>query len=179
MRSIVRAGLMITVLYAVLACATPTTTWTSRPQAAKASTAEWVAQIRPVKLDKPFFVAFELTLANTASAPLEIDWNRTYYTHDRKNSGLLVFKGIQPEDVKNRTLPNEIIPAGGRLTKIVSPARTIAWSKLSSNAPKSQPAFEPGILPQGNNGVALFLIQQARQWTQPLAVEIIAEPRRD
>ena len=178
MRSIVRAVLMIPVLYALFACATPTTTWTSRPQAAKVSTAEWVAQIRPVKMDKPFFVGFELTVRNTSSTPLAIDWNRTYYMHNQKNSGPIVFKGIQPEALKSRTLPNEIIPAGGQMTKMLSPARTIAWSKISSNAPKNQPAFEPGILPHGDNGVALFLTQPTRQWTQPLTVEIIAETRR-
>ena len=175
MRSIVRAGLMITTLYAVLACATPTTTWTSRPEAANRSTVEWVAQVRPIKMDKPFFVAFELTVRNTSSTVLEIDWNRTRYTHNQKNSGLLVFKGIQPEALKSRTLPSEIIPPGGQMTKILSPARTIAWGKLSSKTQFNQPTFEPGILPQGNNGVSLFLIQKDRQWTQPLTVEIVAE----
>ena len=179
MRSTVRACLIVIPLFALFACATPTTTWTSRPAAATVSSAEVVVHFRPIKMDNPFYVAFELTVRNTSSAPLAIDWNRTRYMHNQENSGLFVFQGIRPEALKRRTLPNEIIPAGGRMAKILSPARTIAWNKLSTNAPIDQPAFEPGILPRGTNGISLFLIQRGRQWRQPAAVTIVAERRRE
>lgn len=173
MRSIVRTCLMVIALFTAYGCATTTTTWTSRPQSAKVSTPDVVVEFRPIKMDKPFFVGFELAVHNLSASPLVIDWNQTRYIHNQKSAGLFVFEGIEPEALKNRSLPNETIPAGGRMAKRISPARTIAWNKFSSNTQISQPAFEPGILPNGHNGASLFLIQKERQWRQPVAVEIV------
>ena len=132
-------------------------------------------QIKPLKLDNPFFVAFELTVNNKSSAHMEIDWNQSRYLHKGRENGIFVFKGIEPQAIKERTIPNEHIPAGSELTKRIAPAQTIAWKSRREYLKPGESAFYPGILPNGGNSVSLVLSQNDKEWRQTLTIKIITK----
>jgi hypothetical protein len=106
---------------------------------------------------------------------MEVNWNETRYLHGRRDLGIFVFHGVNPEDVRNRTLPNEVIPTGQTIVKRLTPAHTIAWTpkRLATGADES--AISAGILPNGTNSISLSLFQNGRTWRQTLSVRIVEE----
>ena len=173
MRHYIGFGIALMTVLALATCTTPRSTWKSIPDIARASTDALDAKLEPLRLDKPYFVGFELTLHNKTAMPIEIDWNETRYLHGSRDLGLLVFPGVNPEDVRNTTLPNEEIPAGHTLVKRVSPAQTIAWTPKRLATSADEPAITAGILPNGNNSVSLSLSQNGKTWRQSLTVRIV------
>ena len=173
MRHYFRIGLAMISVFTLAACTTPRSTWKSVPERVRSTAETADVQLVPLKLDKPYFVGFELTLHNKAAMALEINWNETRYLHGKKDLGILVFPGVKPEDVKNQTIPNAVVAAGQTLVKRISPVHTIAWTpkRMTTNADES--SITAGILPNGPNTVSLSLSQQNRTWRQTLTVRIV------
>ncbi|MGD9189642.1 MAG: hypothetical protein PVI89_15590 [Desulfobacteraceae bacterium] len=153
----------------------PPKVWQSLPPVQQTSNDLFDIRTKPLKLDNPFFVVFELTVQNKTSLPLEINWNRSRYLHKGREKGIFVFKGIEPETIKTRTIPNERIPAGSELTKRIAPARTIAWKSRRDYIKPGESSFVPGILPSGDNSISLVLSHNGKQWRQTTTVKIVAK----
>lgn len=153
----------------------PQPTWHSQPPVQRFSTDTIDIQIKPLKQNSSFYVSFELAVHNKTPHPMEIDWNETHYIHQGKDKGLFVFKNIDPEQFRKRTIPKETVPAGGTLIKLISPVRTITWTKLRKTTQTDTAAFSAGILPNGSNGVSLLLSQQGHRWRQALTVKIFEQ----
>lgn len=169
---------MIPVFFLIfIGCAAqkPQKVWQSLPVVQRTSMEFFEVQIKPLKLDNPFFVAFELTVNNKSSSPLEINWNKTRYLYKGQEKGIFVFRGMDPQTIKKRTIPNEHIPAGSRMTKRIAPARTIAWMPRHQSPKPGERGFIPGILPGGDNSVSLVLSQKGREFRQTLTIKIITK----
>jgi hypothetical protein len=143
----------------------------SRPETIRASNDAFDAQIESLKLNNPFYVAFQLTIFNKSDKPLELDWNRTRYLHGGKDYGVFVFSGIDPESIK-MGIPNEVIPAGKTFSRQIMPLKTLAYRSRKEVYKIGQSRFFPSVLPNGNNTVALFMVQGTRQWKELLTVRI-------
>jgi hypothetical protein len=152
-------------------CAKAPVVYVSQPEICKASEEAFNVQIETLKLENPFYVAFQLTLTNTSDKPLEIDWDRTRYIHEGKSYGRLIYPGIAPESVKSG-IPKEIVPAHETLSKSIMPLKTLAFRSKSEAIRPGQSNFYPGILPKGRNTVSLVITQQGKEWNVPLTVKI-------
>lgn len=173
MKHYFRFGIAMMAVFTLAACTTPRSTWESVPELARATAETVDVQLVPLRLDKPYFVSFELTLHNKTAKALEINWNETRYLHGRKDLGILVFPGVKPESVKNQTIPNEIVAAGQTMVKRISPVHTIAWTPKRLTTVADESSITAGILPNGNNSVSLSLFQNGRTWRQTLTVRIV------
>lgn len=165
-------------LSAFMGCAVPQkhqTTWHSQPSVQQFSTDAVDLQLKPLKQDNSYYIFFELTIRNKTMHPIQIDWNETHYIHQGKDKGLFVFRDIDPEQFRKRTIPKETVPAKGSLIKLISPARTITWTKLGKTTPTGSSAFSAGMLPSGANGLSLLLAQQGHRWRQTLTVKIFEQ----
>jgi hypothetical protein len=145
--------------------------YVSQPEISKESNEAFDVQIETLKLENPFYVAFQMTLTNKSEKPLEIDWERTRYIHEGKSYGRIIFPGVSPESVKSG-IPREIIPAGQTLSKRLMPIKTLAFRGRSEKIREGQSNFYPGILPNGRNTVGLVVTQAKREWKVPLTVRI-------
>lgn len=173
MRNYLWIGMAMIAVLTLAACTTPRSTWESVPGVVQATAETADVQLKPLKLDKPYFVGFELTLHNKTAAALEINWNQTRYLHGRKDLGILIFPGVKPEDVKNKTIPNEVVAAGQILVKRISPVQTIAWTPERMITSAEESSITAGILPNGSNSVSLSLFQNGQTWRQILTVRIV------
>lgn len=149
----------------------PPVMYFSRPEVRRSSGEAFDAQIEALKLDNPFYVAFQLTVTNKSKAPIGIDWNQTRYLFGSKDYGLFVFKGIDPESVKTG-IPVEMIPAGETLSKQISPLKTLGFKGEREVHKPGQSNFYPAILPIGLNSIALVIVQGTRKWKEVLTVQI-------
>ena len=163
------------VLSAVVACAGgQKKIFISQPDMQHASNAAFEVKIRPLKLNNPYYVAFELILRNKSSKPLSIDWNKTRYVHNDVDQGRFAFEGISAEEVKSGISP-EWVASGETLSKTIAPMKTIGFLRGNDVPGQGQSNFFAGILPDGRNSVALMITQGDRQWTETLTFRLVTQ----
>ena len=167
--------LFLTVFLAFLlnfGCTTPKV-WTSKPVIQTTGNPSFSAKIETLKMDNPFYVCFRLLVVNKTGENLEIDWNMTRYLYKGRSHGGFVFKGIDPEDIKNKTIPEDIITGKGTFEKVIFPTKLLARAPLR---PKSQgggeTAISPGIFPTGENGIMLVVKKGNKEIVEKMTLKI-------
>ena len=121
-------------------------------------------------------VSFLLSVTNRTDKNLEMDWNRTQYIHNNNNRGVFVFKDIEPEDIKDSTVPPDIIPPRGTFTKEIAPYNLLARAPLRES--DKDPGIKPGILPTGENGILLVIRQNKKNIVEKMMVLITEKEAR-
>jgi hypothetical protein len=154
------AGLILFLLLVFVAgCAPgPTISWKSAPEIQTASNEYCKAQLEPVTTGKgAFFDAFRLMVTNRTDKDLEIDWNRTRYVESGIRHGGFVWQGIDPEQVRDASIPPDIISPGGYQR---------GWK------------LQGGLLPEGENGIDLVVRQNGRVIRHRITVRIVEEKQK-
>jgi hypothetical protein len=159
---------LILTLISVTSCAVKKN-WVSTPESAKATSDYYEATITPEKDGNRFYSSFRLEVANKSNKELQIDWNKTMYVNNGRVSGVFIFKGIKPEDIKNLSIPDEVVAPGAKFTKNISPFSMVAKSPLKSSKDKT---YSPGILPNGRNGINLAIKQGGKGFVEKLSFVI-------
>jgi len=176
MHSVIRIGILFTIGLALTistGCA-PAKVWISSPEIQTAGNSYYEARLEPVTGKHNFFVSFHLTVTNKSDNNLKINWNKTRYIHDGRRYGVFVFKGIKPEDIKNLTIPPDIIPAGDTFSKVISPYKLLARAPIrDSSKGKAESSIMPGIMPNGKNGILLVVRQNGKEVVEQMSVSIV------
>jgi hypothetical protein len=84
---------------------------------------------------------------------------------------IFVFKGIQPKDIKNLTIPPDIIPSGQSFSREISPLKLIAREPLAGKG-RNAGKITPGLIPNGESGILLFVKQNDTPIKEKMAVKI-------
>lgn len=153
-----------------IGCAPVNTTWTSEPETGTSAGRYFQARLTPQKQGDSFFTTFLLEIQNQSREDLAIDWNHTFYMYNGRENGLFVFKDITPEDVKNRSIPLEIIPAGNSFSKVVAPFKLLSRAPIRSKDDSA--GIKGGILPAGENGMQLVIRHGEETVTELMSVSI-------
>ena len=147
--------------------------WMSTPIHQTLNSRSFDVGLQPVKKNADYFNWFRLTVKNKTAGDLEIDWNRTRYIHNGKDAGLFIFEGVVPESVKNSTIPTAVIPAGSTLTRDIAPFRLIAFAPLREQTIDTErPNITAGVIPEGENGLRLVILQSGKVARPRISVEI-------
>ena len=147
--------------------------WLSDPEIQLVETSIYDAQFQPLKNENNIFVAFNITVINKTQQDLVIDWNRSRYIHDGRGRGPFVFKGIDPETIRNETVPPDIIPPKGRMSKRIAPFRLIAFAPLGNpGVGIATQGIAAGKIPAGENGIFLVARQGEREFRKKITVLI-------
>ena len=142
--------------------------WTSTPPIQSASNQFFTTQFEPIRGKGKFINGFRLTVANNSSQALIVDWNATRYLFNNKNSGRFIFEGIDKKNVNNP--PPDEIAAGKTLSKDIFPLKLIAWRRGPGFA--NLPAFSPGPVPDGQNGILLIVNRNGERVLEKINVTI-------
>jgi hypothetical protein len=168
-------GIIITMMMAGLGCSAAVYEYASNPVSKRIETKAFTAEFRPAKEDAGYFSSFILEIENTSDDSIEIDWNKTLYIHDEKNRGGFVFEGIDPTLVREKQIPNEVIPAKTRFSRQLFPIAKIAMAERKDYAAgKDKPGLYGGKLPAGENSI-LLSIQEQGQWIRKIISVVITE----
>ena len=174
MQVLFRLSWLLAVLLVAGCAGTAKKVYVSQPEVQNVSNTAFDASIQPLKLDNPYYVAFQLKIQNKTAKPLTIDWNKTRYLYNTKDQGRFVFEGVEPESIKSG-IPAENLPGGGKLSKPIYPIKTIAFMRKRDFPKKGESNFFPGILPNGVNSVVLVINQGERQWKEKLSVRFTSK----
>lgn len=156
------------------ACASiPTKTWTSTPEVLRFDFPEFRGSLEPLRKGGNFFETFLLTITNKSDRNIEIDWNQTRYLFNGHKRGGFVYKGIAPEDLKNLTIPADIVKPGDTFSREIAPVRLVARAPLGAKGVGvNQPGISPGIIPQGENGISLATRHEGRETLREITLRI-------
>lgn len=170
-RLLLRAFLICVVLNS-FGCTATKSIHISTPKNKMVETDVFTANIEPLKNDIDYFSTFMLTIVNKTDHNIELNWNESYYLHNKKSKSSFVFRSIEPSMVKEKTVPNDIIPANSRFSKKISPLSKIAYAKLASKAAIDDKGLYAGILPEGLNTIVLVVNNNGQNIKKALSVII-------
>jgi hypothetical protein len=149
----------------------PTLISISTPEIQTVENSYYSAQFEPLAEGKNFFDKFSLKVANKTDKDLEVEWNKTRYLYNGHDLGIFVFSGIQPEDIKNLTIPPEIIPAGHSFSKVITPLKLLAREPISGKSNQAG-KLTSGPIPNGESGILLFIRQNGNQIKEKITINI-------
>ena len=150
----------------------PTLVSISTPETQTAENSYYSARFEPLSDGKNFFEGFRLSITNKTPKDLQIDWNKTRYLYNGHDLGIFVFKGIQPKDIKNLSIPPDIISSGQSFSKRISPLKLIARGPLAGKG-RDAGKITFGLIPNGESGILLFIKQNDNKIKENLTVNII------
>lgn len=163
--------LICIVTLTIAAGCAPTLVSISTPQIQTVENSYYTAQFEPLADGNIYFHKFRLKVINKTGKDLEIDWNKTRYIYNGRDIGVFVFKGIQPENIKNSTIPPDTISAGQSFTKDISPLKLLAREPLTGKGAKAG-KITYGPIPTGESGIFLFIRQNGNTIKEKIAVKI-------
>jgi hypothetical protein len=146
----------------------------SDPAIQTASNPYYETQFEPLKQGPRSFVVFRLTVTNKSETQLQIDWNETRYLFNGRPHGLYVFRGIEPEAIRDRTIAPDVISPGDTFTRIVAPQKLLAYAPLREQHTLSpgESAISGGPIPAGENGILLVVRKNGDEISEKLHVRI-------
>ena len=147
------------------------TAWIADPEIQYLRNPSYGVAFEPLKEEAAFFVYFRLSVSNKTDKDLRIDWNKTRYLRNGTAYGVFVFQGIEPDDIKNETIPPDIVPAGGTFTKKITPYRLLARAPIRTRSSKAG-KIEPGLIPVGRNSIRLVMTQDGSEIIETLHLTI-------
>ncbi len=174
---------MILLLLLLTGCAPIIKIWTSNPVIQTSENEYYEAQIEAFKKDQKeeynFFVMFHLTVKNRTEKNLEIDWNKTRYIYNGRTRGGFVFRGIKAKDIKNLTIPFDIVSPRHTFSKEIAPVKLVTWAPIKDKSVgKNESGFNPGVIPEGENGINLVVSQNGQEIREKITVNISVREHR-
>jgi hypothetical protein len=173
-RMTITGSLVLAMTLAIGCAGAPKKVYFSQPEVQVASNEVFTARIKPIKLDNPYYVGFELAIENKTTGAISIDWERTRYINNGKDQGRFAYKGIKAEEIKS-AMPVESIPSSQILTKRIFPIKTIGFMRKRDVPKPGQSNFFPGILPNGMNSVVLVVRMAERQLREKLSMRFASK----
>jgi hypothetical protein len=172
---LVRFSMLFTACVVMIAtgCA-PTMTWISRPEVQTSANPVYEVRLEPLTEGQPFYTVFRVTVTNKTDKDLKIDWNRTRYIRDGKGLGTFVYRGVKAEDYQNGTIPLDVVGPKKTFSRAVAPLRLVTFARVRERVGEGE-GFSPGILPDGENGMALVVVQDGKDIVERLSVEITSQ----
>ncbi|MEK6787942.1 MAG: hypothetical protein AABY68_03215 [Pseudomonadota bacterium] len=147
-----KAALLLVIF--LTGCATAVPTWT--PPSSSQSLSLVDAQIKPA-CSNSYCYGFSLEMQNKTDRPVEIDWNRSYYTQAGQTNGGLMAEGVIISQRNMIRAPDVILP-NGRYLKTVWPSN---FTQLSIGLASAE--WINQMLPEGSQGVFITLKQGDRE----------------
>ncbi len=125
-----------------------------------------------------YFNSFRFVLTNKTDKDLILDWSKTFYLQNGKRFGQWGWEEMTFEQLKEvKDQPLITIEAGDMLTDVIFPLKLIGWQQQKERitGPKTEDRFVLGVVPEGQNGIELYLKQNGKIIRQKVNLMISVE----
>ena len=129
------------------------------------------ASIRPqFREGQRFFDSFSFVLTNKTKKELQIDWENTNYLLNRRRNGRFLWEGVTWDGLKEIS-SNPLIPVapGDTLTSVIFPKDLVGRGSAMTTGGVQ---YTQGPLPEGENGILLFVSQNGKVVREKMEVTI-------
>ena len=173
----------ILILSFILAGCAQVRVYSSKPAIQNVSNAHYDAQFEPQLAEgKHYFNAFRLVITNKTEKDLVLDWSKTYYLINGRRNGQFGWEGMTFEELRGiKGQPFVTIGPENTLSTVVFPLKLIAWEQYrrggSARKQDSKPeeSFYPGVIPEGENGISLYVKQDDKVIQERITFNITLE----
>jgi len=148
----------------------------SSPAMQTVSTQHYEVKLEPVRAEGfNYYNQFRFTFTNKTDGELVIDWSETYYLQNGKRYGHFGWVGLTFEELRGlKEEPDITVGPGKTDTAILFPAKLIGWKEegVRMEATTPEAGFTNGIIPAGENGMSIAVLQDGKVLRKRILVTI-------
>jgi phospholipid-binding lipoprotein MlaA len=151
--------------------APPVEVYSSKPEIQMVSNDYFTAELEPLlKEGQGFFSTFRFVLTNKTDQELSLDWENSYYLFNGRRNGLFLWEGVTWDSLKEiRSQPLVLVAPGRTFTKVIFPTALVGRASIMI---KGGVQYTQGVLPEGENGIALVVRQDGKVISEKMVVTI-------
>lgn len=161
---------VVCLVFALAACA-GLEVYSSNPEVQRVSNDYFTAELEPqLEPGQSFFATFRFVLYNKTNKELNIDWENTYYLFNGRSNGRFLWEGVTWDGLKEIS-SNPLIPVapGDTLTSVIFPKDLVGRGSAMTTGGVQ---YTQGPLPEGENGILLFVSQNGKVVREKMEVTI-------
>jgi len=151
----------------------------SNPSMQTVSTQHYDVKLEPLKAEGfNYYNQFRYSFTNKTNGDLVIDWSETYYLQNGKRYGRVGWVGLTFEELRGiKEEPDITIGPGQTDSAILFPLKLIGWREegVRMKATTPEAGFTNGIIPAGENGISIAVMQDGKVLRKRVLVIITQE----
>jgi hypothetical protein len=169
-KQILLAVIVFCLVFALVGCA-GAEVYTSNPRVQIVSNEYFTDELEPqLKPGQNFFATFRFVLTNRTTKELQIDWENTNYLLNGRRNGRFLWEGVTWDGLKEiRSKPLIPLAPGDTITRVIFPKKLVGRGSAMS---KGGVQYTQGALPEGENGILLFVRQNGKVIREKMVVSI-------
>jgi len=151
----------------------------SSPSMQTVSTQHYEVKLEPLRAEGyNYYNQFRYQFTNKTNGELIIDWSETYYLQNGKRYGNFGWEGLTFEELRGlKEEPDIRVAAGQTETAVLFPAKLIGWKEegVRMKATTPEAGFTNGVIPVGQNGMSIAVLQDGKVLRKNILVTITQE----
>ena len=151
----------------------------SNPSMQTVSTQHYEVKLEPLRAEGyNYYNRFRFSFTNKTSGDLVIDWSQTYYLQNGNRYGRFGWEGLTFEELRGiNEEPDLTVGAGQTDSAVIFPLKLIGWKEegVLMKATTPEAGFTNGVIPAGENGMSIAVIQDGKVLRKSVLVTIAQE----
>ncbi len=151
----------------------------SSPSMQTVSTQHYEVKLDPLRAEGyNYYNQFRYQFTNKTNGDLVIDWSETYYLQNGKRYGNFGWEGLTFEELRDlKEEPDITVGAGQTQSALLFPAKLIGWREegVRMKATTPEAGFTLGVIPAGENGMSIAVLQDGKVLRKNILVTITQE----
>jgi hypothetical protein len=148
----------------------------SNPPLQTGGTSLFEAKLEPLRAEGyGYYNRFRFEFTNKSSRDLIVIWSKSYYLQNKKRYGRFGWEGLTFDQLRGLQEEPDIATAPGRTeTLVIFPLQLIGWKEegVMKKATTPEAGFTNGVIPAGENGISLAVIQDGKLVRENILVQI-------
>jgi len=151
----------------------------SNPSIQTVSTQHYDVKLEPLRAEGyNYYNQFRYSFTNKTSGDLVIDWSQTYYLQNGKRYGNFGWVGLTFEELRGVKEESDITIGPGQTdSAVLFPLKLVGWREegVTMKATTPEAGFTNGIIPAGENGISIAVMQDGKVLRKRVLVTITQE----
>jgi hypothetical protein len=151
----------------------------SNPSMQTVSTQHYDVKLEPLRAEGyNYYNQFRYSFTNKTSGDLVIDWSQTYYLQNGKRYGNFGLVGLTFEELRGVKEESDITIGPGQTdSAVLFPLKLVGWREegVTMKATTPEAGFTNGIIPAGENGISIAVMQDGKVLRKRVLVTITQE----
>lgn len=150
--------------------------YSSNPPMQTAGTSKFEVKLEPMRAEGyDYFNRFRFEFTNKSDKDLVVSWSKSYYLQNGKRYGLFGWEGLTFEQLRGlQEEPDIATPPGRTESLVIFPLQLIGWREegVRMKAATPEAGFTNGVIPAGQNGISLAVMDNGQLVRKDVLVEI-------
>jgi len=151
----------------------------SNPSMQTVSTQHYEVKLEPMRAEGfNYYNKFRYSITNKTNGDLVLDWSETYYLQNGKRYGNFGWVGLTFEELRGiKEEPDITLGPGQTDSAVLFPLKLVGWREegVRMKATTPEAGFTNGVIPAGENGMSIAVMQDGKVLRKRILVTITQE----